>query len=315
MFHRRESCPSCNGTEFHELHRIPFSDPGISRFLQTYYNRIAAERQSSALSGGNFVVMRCSSCGLLFQEGVPDDALLDELYGEWLGFNDPLAPHKPHMPLDHYAYLAQEVLQVFAMLRARRPDAPRLRVLDFGMGWGHWSEMARACGAEVCGAELSPNKVAHARQRGFEVADLDALAGRQFDFINTEQVVEHLPEPRPMVERLSNLLAPGGLLKLSVPDGSGTAAVLEGWDWTNAYARRDDIMPVHPLEHLNCFTPDSLHRFAQLCGLRREKVPLKIAYGYPGDWSTARAAAKSIVRPIKRFVMMRGCYALFSRVD
>lgn len=259
--------------------------------------------------------MNCNSCGLVFQQETPDDALSAELYGEWLGLNDPLAPDKPHMPLDHYSYVAPEVLQLLAFLRSRMPDRPRIRIVDFGFGWGHWAEMARACGADVTGAELSPRKVAHARQRGFEVLDLDALAGRQFAFINTEQAVEHLSNPRPLVEQLRTLMAPGGLIKLSVPDGSRALQTLKCWNWSGACALRDDILPIHPLEHLNCFTPKSLNHFAIQCGLRRERLPLRIAYGFPGDWSNARAAAKNLVRPIKRFVLMEGCYALFSRKD
>ena len=54
----------------------------------------------------------------------------------------------------------------------------------------------------------------------------DQLPDNNFDFIGTEQVVEHLSFPRETVMTLKNSLADGGILKISVPDGSDIRAVL-----------------------------------------------------------------------------------------
>lgn len=244
---------------------------------------------------------------------VPCDHFMAELYGKWLGQNDPLAPHQPAMPFAHYTYLAQEVMQLLALLRSLTPDAPRIRILDYGAGWGHWAQLARSFGAEVVLVELSPAKIAYLQGLGFSVKQFDQLDGESFDFINTEQVIEHLSDPAATVRALMQRLSPHGILKLSVPDGTGIDRVLGSWEWRLTPANRERIMPIQPLEHLNCFTPESLDHFAAQFSLRRIGVPLRMAYAYPADLSGAGGLLKTIVRPVKRFVLKRGCYALYAR--
>jgi SAM-dependent methyltransferase len=146
---------------------------------------------------------------------------------------------------------------------------------------------------------------------GLHVLTADEVRSLQFDFISTEQVVEHLPQPREAVLELIKCLAPGGVLKISVPDGGGIKKTLRSWTWREAMTRRNEIMPVQPLEHLNCFNSNSLGQFARGCGLKPVNFPIALAYAYSTDWSTPRAMAKNVLRPIKRFVRRKGCYALF----
>ncbi|GAA0783880.1 class I SAM-dependent methyltransferase [Marinobacterium sediminicola] len=83
----------------------------------------------------------------------------------------------------------------------KRKPAPA-RGLDFGCGPG-------------------PALVAMAQEAGYRMAQYDkyfhpdeaALTG-QYDFITSTEVVEHLSEPLPILDRLWSLLAPGGLLVL-----------------------------------------------------------------------------------------------------
>jgi SAM-dependent methyltransferase len=250
---------------------------------------------------------------LLFQRDVPDDALLLELYGQWLGKNDELAPHQPPMTLEYHANMAQEVMQLVALMRSRVSDNRRLKFLDFGMGWGHWAQTARALGADVYGLEYSPEKIAHAKSLGFKILDGNDLALHKFDFINTEQVVEHLADPRATVSKLTACLAPRGVLKLSVPDGRQIKATMNNWTWKDSYPRRSEVMEIHPLEHLNCFTSKSLTSMAVACDLKRVELPLSIAYAYSTAWTGIGPSIRKVLQPIKRFVFKRGCYALFSR--
>jgi len=312
MFVERENCPSCFGTDFVELHETPYSDKGLEEFMKLYYSKADPISMANALRDSTYEIMKCRDCGLLFQKNVPDESLLTELYGNWLGKNDLLAPHQPPMPLDYYSYMASEILQIIAFLQKTVGKNRRLRFLDFGQGWGNWSQMARSFGVDVYGVELSPEKVAHADSLGLKIIEIQELTSHEFDFINTEQVVEHLVKPRAAVEILKKCLAPEGIIKLSVPDGKNTESLLRSWNWKNSYARREMIMPLQPLEHLNCFTSDSLAHLANSCGYKRAGLPLLTAYAYSTDWSSMVLTAKNIIRPIKRFKLMKGCYALFT---
>ena len=312
-FEARNHCPSCGGAKVDELHRTAYDDPGLQSFLAAHYSAVQPERQRQVLNGGVFAVAQCAACGLIFQTILPSKSVLAELYGNWLGKNDPLAPSKPPMPLDYYTYAAQEVMQLIAFLQTRHERGRRLRFLDYGMGWGNWAQMAQGFGVEVFGVEMSATKAAYAESRGIKVLATDELPSYRFDFIGTEQVVEHLPFPRQTVMTLKDALANEGVMKISVPDGSDIKSVLRSWTWDDGIANKAKIMPVHPLEHLNCFTPSSLRNFAEGCELKPVSLPLGLVYAYSTDWSSARAAAKNLLRPIKRFVRHKGCYGLFER--
>jgi SAM-dependent methyltransferase len=281
--------------------------------LGGYYTAVDRTSQALVIAGNTFTILECGACGVLYQEEIPGEADATQIYSHWLGKNDPLAPSKPPMPLDYYTYMAQEVMQLVAYLQRTVATARRLRFLDYGMGWANWAQMAQAFGVDVYGVELSSPKRAHAESLGIKVVDLADLPGMKFDFICTEQVIEHLNEPREVVLALCACLEGSGILKISVPDGSKAKSVLKSWTWSGALKRKGEIMPVHPLEHLNCFDPRSLRRFAKSCGLKPVSLPLGLMLAYSTDWSTVKLAAKNVLRPVKRFVLQDGCYALFTR--
>lgn len=63
------------------------------------------------------------------------------------------------------------------------------------MGWGDWFQMAQSFGCKAAGMELSEARVSHAQSRGVPAVEWQELASRRFDFINTEQVFEHVTDP------------------------------------------------------------------------------------------------------------------------
>ena len=109
--------------------------------------------------------MRNARLGLIFQHQLPSDAMLAEVYGNWLGKNDPLAPSKPPMPFDYYTYFCTGNHAIDHFLAKAPWRQRRLRFLDYGMGWGNWAAMAQAFGVDVFGVELSPVKAAFAESR------------------------------------------------------------------------------------------------------------------------------------------------------
>jgi len=56
--------------------------------------------------------------------------------------------------------------------------------------------MAAAFGCQASGPELTRKQADHARRAGVAVLTIDELPDARFDFINTEQVFEHLVDPR-----------------------------------------------------------------------------------------------------------------------
>jgi hypothetical protein len=150
---------------------------------------------------------------------------------------------------------------------------------------------------QAFGVELSTAQATYAATQGVNVVSLDELPRAKFHFINSEQVFEHLVEPRGTLRRLADSLAPGGWIKLAVPDGSGIAEKLEQPDWSSRA-----LNPVAPLEHLNAFGRPALAELGAQAGLRRDQPPLAAFYASTiGLWPPKRIA-RGLARPLVRRV-------------
>ena len=249
----RAACPVCKAQDHRVLRSLPFTVPEVWSFLERYYaGRIGRADLGAAL----YEIRRCAACGFLWQAYHLDADGMLLLYEEWISAEESLAK-KTRAGLDLYDGYAREASSIARRL-GRKPC--ELRVLDFGMGWGAWCRMAQAFGYQVAGFELSQRRQQHARAWGIRVIDsLETL--ERYDYINCHHALEHVPDPHATLARLVEALAPGGLLRVSVPDGLGMEQQLSQPDWR---AAKDSL---HPLEHLNCFTGATLARLAARAGL------------------------------------------------
>lgn len=265
-FVRRESCPLCRSTAQRVLCDLGYDDARLSAFIERFYGgRIAP----SQLVAGRYRVVACGQCDFVYQDPILDDAGMRMLYRDWI---DQAASLRKKQQAGtglfrQYAGQMQTLLRLF-----ERPPG-QTRVLDFGMGWGYWCRMAQAHGFAVSGLELAPVRRDHARQWGLNVIEtLDPAAG-VFDFIYSNQVFEHLPDPAARLLDLCQCLDRDGVLHIRVPDGRGVEKQLRRHGWSPG------LDAVHPLEHVNCFTRASLIRLAAGAGLRPFNPPLRLNWG------------------------------------
>jgi SAM-dependent methyltransferase len=109
-------------------------------------------------------------------------------------------------------------------------------VLDVGCGRGFTLSFLRAAGYRGVGVELSPAAAHHARQSlGLDVRAGDFLtlpfALEEFDVIIFWHSLEHVADPMRALDRARELLRPGGLLVIAVPNFSSIQARLSGRQW------------------------------------------------------------------------------------
>ena len=173
---------------------------------------------------------------------------------------------KPELYTPGYLH---QVKHIQLCLPAKKSE--EICVLDFGMGWGYWCMAAQSCGYQVMGFEMSEVRRQFAKDNGIEtIRDFAELGTQQFDFINAEQVFEHLPKPLQTLQSLVAYLNPNGVVRIAVPDGQGITRELTRPHWQ---ASKNVI---HPLEHINCFTHSSLLRLGEQAGLRVIPQPVLI---------------------------------------
>ena len=187
----------------------------------------------------------------------------------------------------------------------------QLNTLDYGMGWGEWARVSKSLGCRSYGHDLAPELVRAAARY-----DIEPHTNQLYHFINTEQVLEHIADPAGTVEYLAACLLPGGILKVSVPSTKGVESVLGKLVAGQAFAN-PELMPIAPVEHLNCFTLRALEGLGWRFGLEPVKPSYRHRYAFLRRRRTLGTspthAAKEIARPLVQWRNPRNLYLWLRR--
>jgi SAM-dependent methyltransferase len=208
-------------------------------------------------------IIDCRVCRFRHAIPLPKPANLEQAYRETY-YADEKPTFLNHAGEDQaWAELAQiDRLEIFE--RALEPS--RRSLLDIGSGPGFFLKTAQARGWNVKGIEPSRQAAAHARALGVEVvegffnADSAPMLGR-FDVVHMNNVLEHIPDPIALVTLARDLLNPGGIVCINVPNdfspfqlaASASQNIREWW-----------LAPPH---HLNYFDFESLGGLVERLGL------------------------------------------------
>jgi len=206
-----------------------------------------------------FTFHRCA-CGGVYLDPRPAPSALGRIY-----------------PSDYYSYDFARKLGPLVMrfkawsdrtkVRGYRPYlGPGGRVLDVGCGDGHGlREIATAVphALDLTGVEFSEHAIAAAESRGVHVIrgrieDVE-LPRDAFDLIVMNQLIEHVREPRVVLERIAAALSPRGHVFLETPNLDSLDARLFGRRYWGGY---------HLPRHFHLFDTRTFERLAGQAGLR-----------------------------------------------
>lgn len=314
-FIRRIECPSCASSGARSLYRCGFVEEPLWPFLVDYYPAIRDHRE--LFTNADYQLDACLGCGLVFQRQIGNPALMELLYDGWLNASyDPnrdeafqLSLQRPQQSRDGHEILS------FCADKRRKPSD--LSVLDFGMGWGLWARIAMRLGCKVFGFDLSAERRDAARQMGIEIVTFDDIEKLSLDFINAEQVFEHLPDPSADLTRLATGLRPGGVIKIAVPNGTDIESRLSPPNFSAARDSRTSLNAVHPLEHINCFSRRCLAMMAHHHGLMTKQPSPAAALAFLATPTavprTPRLLAKSLARPLYNRWSRSNLYSWFEK--
>jgi SAM-dependent methyltransferase len=156
---------------------------------------------------------------------------------------------------------------VRAYLEENLGEAPK-HLLDVGCGTGDFLCYMKENGWEVVGLEPSVEAASLARERGLEVLstglhelfDEHPEYAHAFGAVSMLHVLEHVPEPERLISAVTQLLHPGGLLGVQVPNDFSELQVC-------AQAAIDaDPWWIAVPDHVNYFDFDSLPSLFASCG-------------------------------------------------
>jgi 2-polyprenyl-3-methyl-5-hydroxy-6-metoxy-1,4-benzoquinol methylase len=210
---------------------------------------------------GQYWYCRCTNCRLTSNYPVPDAATIEAHYRSKfeVGNYQVAAEFAPQYKRIHEGYARR--------LRALVEFVPPPKILDVGCFTGAFPVILRDAGADVYGLELQeeaarianrrlPGRVFQARVEGTEFPQ------GPYDAITLLAVIEHVTDPRALLDPCVRLLKPGGVLMLQTPDTGSVVCRALGKYWP----------PYAPVEHLNLFSARSLKMLLTSLGLTRIEV-------------------------------------------
>ena len=286
-FVERKSCPVCGSLDLSELFHGSYTEPPIRSWLEKRQTPRGMV-EFDLLEGAEYVLLECAACALIFQRDIPDEYMSEIAYERWVD-PDKAWDRRSKGIIRARGRYALEIMGVLDFMK-REPES--LRFLDYGMGWGFWVEMARAFAVDVYGLEPAASRNSRASEQGLQVIDVEQMKNLSFDFINTEQVFEHLPEPYETAVQLSQVLAPGGILKISVPNSMRVKRNLKRGNWLK---KGNPLNDVFPLQHINAFTHRSIIRLGERVGLEHVPIPARLRYRYMPTWERPSRLLKRTV--------------------
>lgn len=235
----------------------------------------AGDRFAVVVEEPPYTVRRCHACEFVWVTPRRSEEGLTEIYaGESYWCSDsPKTVGYADYRRDERLYLKTFRRRLAFALRY----GPRGgRALDVGCAAGYCMQVLSEMSFDVHGVELSAEIARHARQRfGFDTVHVGTLdtypePAASFDLITMWDVIEHVVDPRALLQRARELLKPGGLLVLETQNVDSAFARVLGARWH--HYKHD--------EHIYHFNPRTLDALTRSAGFAIEGLSPRFAGKY-----------------------------------
>lgn len=203
----------------------------------------------------DFDVIECESCGFKHIIPIPDEEELRSIYKHEYHVKD-----KPLMlqhQLEDEEWHAETNRARLATIENKLKRKGSL--LDIGSGNGFFLKNAKEKGWQTKGIEPSDKAVDYCNSIGLDVVHgvfdqqcADSIG--QFDVLHLWEVLEHLPDPAGMLALCRQVVAPGGLIVVGVPNDYNSLQKILNEDLG------EKPWWVAPPHHINFFNRRSLEK-------------------------------------------------------
>ncbi len=147
--------------------------------------------------------------------------------------------------------------------------------LDIGCGEGYALAFFRKEGWDVCGIDLSsyglkthnPEMESYLRKGDFsKVIKSLSDEDKKFDFINADNVLEHLPNPRAFISSITKIMTEEAVVCITVPNDF---SIIQGLAFKMNQINKAFWVTDETSEHFNYFSEQSLTRFFEAAGFKK----------------------------------------------
>jgi len=285
-FVQRLNCELCQSPETRVLYESDLTEPALLAFLRDYFG---SDSFIEFVEGVKFEILQCQACGFIWQKNIPSRVLMEKIYNKWVRADD-IMNYQFSASVHHFSSLANES-SLIGFLIAKKPMD--IRFLDFGMGWGERALSAKAFGYDTYGVEISQKEVEFARSRGIKSFLDSEHINQTFHFINSYGVIDQVLEPVKTVKKLCGMLEKGGIIKISTQNSQWFPEKIKAGKWDRS------MLQMLPLFNPNGFTPATLLKLGNLCGLKKIKTRRILKALVPGFYqgsSSLKFMARSLLK-------------------
>jgi 2-polyprenyl-3-methyl-5-hydroxy-6-metoxy-1,4-benzoquinol methylase len=215
------SCPLCGEAAFDVIKPSKYPDTIAAEDLRQAYSASSSHQLLDQ-------VVRCRSCTLHYVNPRPQSELIIDSYS---AAEDPTFVAQNQGRIRSFEKILRKALALEG-----RPDGQGLRFLDIGCAGGASLVAAKACGFDPVGVEPSRWMADYGRRTyGVDIRDgilQPAMFPEQsFDVITLWDVLEHIPEPKALLDLTCRLLRPNGNFVVSYPDFRSVMGRILGDRW------------------------------------------------------------------------------------
>ena len=244
-----------------------------------------SENTAKLVDWGDFTIRKCLGCALVYALPLPSDEELTVFYQGFL-YNRPTKREFKK----HVAHRCRELTELFSL----SADSANKTFLDVGAGTGAAYQAAKEIGLHAYYQEIDQEaRTFVAENYGLEneyVLDNLHDVGRQFDYVLSDNVIEHLKDPVGFLEQLSQLVAPGGRIVVKTPHAGNKETWFYPLNVFQGYATKalkygglanamrmlfQRTWACDPPRHLYSFSTLSLRRAALNAGFHEEEIQIQ----------------------------------------
>lgn len=215
-----------------------------------------ADTPKPELDKDHMRIVRCGACDLVYVSPCFDEAHYQEVYASQ-AYQDIVRD----LGIQSHEYRVERFGRERVSIMSRFIQGTRPRFLDVGCSTGFVVEAARDAGWDAIRTDLNPSAVEFGHSRGLDLRTVTLEDGGfepdSFDAVALFDVLEHLFEPERALRSAVDLVRPGGIVFLYVPNYDSASRLLLGKD-------AHFIWPTH---HLNYYTPPTMRDLLTRQGL------------------------------------------------
>ncbi len=199
----------------------------------------------------------CEECGMLYVSPILEEKYLEKFYRESKIYD---GVYKVMISESQRKFDEIKFNIGLNLIEKHLDKNQKRHLLDIGCFAGHFIEVAQEKKWDCIGMELNVNGTEACKSKGINIMETkledNTFNEKSFSLVTLWDVLEHLDEPKSIINTIHKILGDKGLLLILVPNGSSLAARI----------LQEKCNMFNGCQHINLFSPETLSRLLENTG-------------------------------------------------